>query len=121
MALLHRKPRPLAPEEKTFRDDTLIVVVTEDTYAPEQYFALIKSRRVHVRIAPSQNGQSSPAAALESARALIDDPDFTDADHFWLLLDTDHWASGNHRQNFLSVMAQARSEGIQTAVSNPSF
>ena len=82
MSLLHRKPSPLAPEERTFRDDMLIVVVTEDTYAPEQYFRLIKTRRVQVKVATSQGGHSSPQAILASARELKNDPDFQGFDEF---------------------------------------
>ena len=121
MSLLHRKPKPLAPEEKTFRDDVLIVVVTEDTFAPEQYFNLIKARRVQVKVAPSQGGHSSPQAILASARVLKKDPDFQDFDEFWLLLDTDHWFERNHIANCMTVISEAKSEGFQVAVSNPCF
>ncbi len=121
MSLLHRKPRPLAPEERSFRDDQLIVVVTEDTYAPEQYFALVKARRVHVRVAAAQGGHSSPQAILQSARALKDDADFKDHDEFWLLLDTDHWADPGHIHNFLGAISTAKQEGFKVAVSNPCF
>lgn len=64
MSLLHRKPKPLSPEERDFKDDRLIIAVTEDTYAPEQYFTYVKARRVKVRVASSQNGHSSPRAIL---------------------------------------------------------
>ena len=121
MSLLHRKPKPLAPEERTFRDDVLIVVITEDTCAPEQYFNLIKARRVQVRVAPSQGGHSSPQAILASARALKQDPDFAAFDEFWLLLDTDHWTEPNHLGNFMTVISAAKGEGFQVAVSNPCF
>ncbi len=121
MSLLHRRPKPLAPEERTFRDDRLIVVVTEDTYAPEQYFAFIRARRVRIRIAPSQGGHTSPQAILASARALRREAEFKDYDEFWLLLDVDHWTQGQHRGNFSTTIDEARREGMHVAVSNPCF
>lgn len=121
MALLHRKPSPLRPEELSFRDDHLIVVVTEDTYAPEQYFRLVHARRVVVKVASSQEGRCSPQAILESGRALRSDRDFCDFDEFWLLLDTDHWTQPAHIQNFIHVAKCAREEGFNVAVSNPCF
>lgn len=117
----HRRPRPLAPEERTFRDDRLIVVVTEDTYAPEQYFNLVQARRVRVRVAAAQGGHGSPHAILASGRALREDPDFEHFDEFWLLLDTDHWTQPNHIANFMAVQKQARDEKFEIAVSNPCF
>jgi len=121
MALLHRKPNPLAPEERTFRDDVLIVVVTEDTYAPDHYFKLVKARRVNVKVASSQGGHCSPGAVLESARALKKDPDFESFDEFWLLLDTDHWTDGSHLDNYIRTIQEANDEGFHVAVSNPCF
>lgn len=121
MALLHRRPRPLAPEERTFRDDRLIVVVTEDTYAPEQYFNLVQARRVRVRVASAQGGHGSPQAILASALALRQDPDFQGFDEFWLLLDTDHWTQPSHVANFIAVHKAARQAGFEVAVSNPCF
>lgn len=121
MGLLHRKPKPLSPEEKVYRDDTLIVVVTEDTYAPDQYFTFIKARRVRVKVAPCTQGHSSPLAILESARALRLDKDFQVFDEFWLLLDTDHWTQPSHISNYMTALQEARDEGFFVAVSNPCF
>jgi hypothetical protein len=121
MGLLHRKPKPLSPEEKSYRDDTLIVVVTEDTYAPDQYFAFIKARRVRVKVAACIQGHSSPLAILESARALRSDKDFQTFDEFWLLLDTDHWTQASHVSNYMTAIQEARDEGFFVAVSNPCF
>lgn len=121
MALLHRKPAPLAPDEKIFRDDRLIVVVADDTFAPDQYFKLVKARRVHVRVACAHDGHSSPQAALQSARALRNDRDFKNFDEFWLLLDTDHWNQPGHVGGFMETIRDAREEGFRVAISNPCF
>lgn len=121
MPLLHRRPKPLEPDERTFRDDRLIVVVTEDTYAPKQYFRLIHAPRVVVKVAASQGGYCSPTAILESGRALRADKDFCFFDEFWLLLDTDHWTQPAHVGNFMTVAKSAREEGFNIAVSDPCF
>ena len=62
-----KKPRPLTREEKTYRDDRLFVVATEDMHAPERYFDLFQNPRIKVRVLPTQGGLSSPEHVLERA------------------------------------------------------
>lgn len=45
------------------------------------------------------------------------DPD----DELWMLLDTDHCAQGTHLASFVGTLAEARRQGVNIALSKPSF
>ena len=65
MSLLNRKPPPLGRAARKERDDRLIIVATEDTYAPEQYFKSLQFDRVRVLILPTQDNNSSPKDVVD--------------------------------------------------------
>lgn len=60
-----RKKRPLEREAKTLRDTKLIIIASEDEYAPKQYFEQFKSIRCQVKVIPPENGKSAPVHVLE--------------------------------------------------------
>ena len=64
MNLRCKKPRPLIREEKTYRDDRLFVIATEDTYAPDQYFRVFRNPRIKVRVLPTEGGLSAPGHVM---------------------------------------------------------
>lgn len=121
MGRFNRTVAPTAPRDSARRDDRLILVVSEDTYAPKQYFELVWANRVRVEVAPAGAGQSSPKAVLEGARILRKQKPFEEYDECWLLMDTDHWFTGNHRENTMRTISEARAEGFRVALSNPCF
>ena len=121
MGRFNRTVAPTAPRDGARRDDRLILVVSEDTYAPAQYFELVRANRVRVEVAPAGAGQSSPQAVLEGARILRKQKPFSEYDECWLLMDTDHWFSLNHRENTMRTISEARAEGFRVALSNPCF
>jgi len=116
-----RKPRPLRREEKTYRDDRLFVIATEDTHAPKQYFDVFRNTRIKVRVLHTEDGLSSPDHVLERLDNFVGDYDTIDEDEFWLMLDTDHWIEPNHIDNFSRVCAAAINKGYGLAHSNPCF
>lgn len=86
MPLTHRRPRPLSRDQQTFRDDRLIIIACDDTYAPKQYFGFFRFPRVHVHVVETLDGTSSAQAVLQRLLGY----DFEEDDERWLLLDTDH-------------------------------
>lgn len=121
MGRFNRTVLPTAPREGALRDDRLILVVSEDTHAPAQYFELVRANRVRVEVAPAGAGQSSPQAVLEGARILKKQKPYSDYDEIWLVIDTDHWFAPNHRENTMRTISEARAEGFRVAISNPCF
>lgn len=125
MSLLGRPPIRIGRAQREQRDDRVFVIATEDEYAPYQYFRALNFPRAKVFVVPTRDGLSAPEhvfdrlkRAYETARDLKEaQPD----DEFWLLLDTDHWVEGAHRQGLLEALRQARQSGFRSAISNPCF
>lgn len=117
----HRKPRPLAREDRTYRDDRLFVIATEDTFAPRQYFVVFRNPRIKVRVLPTESGRSAPNHVLDRLKDYKREFETMDGDELWLMLDTDHWVEPNHVANFNMVCAQAKKKGFHLAHSNPCF
>ena len=124
MGLTSRKPISVKREEpKKLRDARLIVIASEDRYAPAQYFAIFHSTRLKIKVLPTEDCQSSPQHVMARLERFCDDlrGDYDDGDCFWLVLDTDRWVRENHTPNLTAVIQQARKRKFQTAISNPSF
>jgi len=121
MNLRCKRPRPLAREEKTYRDDRLFVIATEDTYAPDRYFGIFKNPRIKVRVLPTEGGRSAPAHVLDRLEEFAQEFQTMEDDELWLMLDTDHWVEPNHIANFDKVCAEAIRKGYYLAHSNPCF
>jgi hypothetical protein len=125
MSLLNRKPVSIGRAERTQRDDRVFLVATEDTYAPEQYFANLGLARVKVMILPTPQGSGLSApehvvARLKEAFQRVRE-DVQVGDEFWVFLDTDHYFGPGHRAGTLQAMQTARQAGFEVAVSNPCF
>jgi hypothetical protein len=103
------------------RDAKLFVVATEDTCAPKQYFSFFPHPRVHVKVLETQDGLSSPEHVIKRLVAYANDYQIGEEDQLWALLDTDHWIMGNHKQNLIASLNDARSHGYRVAMSNPCF
>ncbi len=121
MSLRCKRARPLTREEKTYRDDRLFVIATEDTHAPDQYFRVFRNPRIKVRVLPTETGLSAPAHVFQRLEDFHEEYDLQDDDEFWLMLDTDHWVEPNHIANFNEVCTQAIQKGFHLAHSNPCF
>ncbi|NQU23078.1 MAG: RloB domain-containing protein [Candidatus Nealsonbacteria bacterium] len=108
-------------EEKTYRDDRLFVIATEDTHAPDQYFRVFRNPRIKVQILPTKAGLSAPAHVLQRLEEFFREFDLQEDDELWLMLDTDHWIEPNHIASFHEVCSQATQKGFHLAHSNPCF
>lgn len=117
MSLLSRKKRPLTRDAGEPRDTRLFIVGTDDTYAPAQYFGFFQLSRVKVFVVPMEGNKSSAQHALERLLKYEHHED----DELWLLLDTDHYTKGSHMEGFAKALAEARSRGVEIAVSKPCF
>lgn len=110
---------PRAPGKR--RDARLVVVATEDTFAPRQYFRLFEHERLVVRVLPSEAGCSSPAHVVRRLIAFERDYQLKEDDQLWALLDTDHWIEPNHKKGLIETIGEARQRHYRIAMSNPCF
>ncbi len=117
MSLLNRKPRPLKRDAEFLRDDRLVIVGCDDTYAPKQYFDAFRLRGVQVHVAETQDGQSSAQHVLNRILEVEVDED----DERWMILDTDHCLKDQHFEGFIKAITDARQRGVQVALSRPCF
>jgi hypothetical protein len=117
MSLFPRKSRPIKRDYTTFRDDRLFIVACDDTYAPKQYFEFFQMTRVQVYVVPTEDGTSSAGHVLERLLKF----DHEEDDELWMLLDTDHYASGKHIRSFKTALRNARQKGVNVALSKPCF
>ena len=111
------KPRPLVRDAATYRDDRLLIVACEDTYAPKQYFDLFQIPRVQIHVAPSEGGRSSPSHVLERLLGF----EHAEYDERWLLLDVDHRGAGPHVAELTQTLSEARRQQVNVAICNPCF
>ena len=127
MSLISRKPISIGRPERQMRDDRVFVVSTEDTDAPEQYFAALPLPRVKVLVLPTprNSGQSSPEHVVDRLKEAFETVrqrrEVQDGDEFWVLLDTDHHVKGSHLRGTIGALKTATQAGFEVAVSNPCF
>ena len=117
MTLIQRQPRPLARDTASLRDDRLFIVACDDTFAPQQYFDFFRLTRVQVYVVPTQDGTSAASHVLDRLLRF----DHEEDDELWMLLDTDHCAQGTHLATFVDTLAEAKRQGVNVALSKPSF
>jgi hypothetical protein len=99
----------------------LIVIATEDTYAPEQYFGIFKGNGRQVKVLRTDDCRSSPEAVHQRLKDFRRQHELLDDDELWLMLDTDHWTQPNHVANYVAVCTEAIQNGFQLANNNPCF
>lgn len=121
MSLLVRKPRPIPSRDKDpgrLRDDRLFLIACDDTYAPKQYFGFFRLTRVKIEVVPTEDGTSVAEAVLQR---LLNSFEYEEGDERWMLLDTDHVASGSHLPGLLRALQDAQRQGVRVALSKPCF
>jgi hypothetical protein len=116
-----RKKRPLDRKTKPFRDASLVVIASEDTYAVRQYFDFFESTRIQFRVLETEDGKSAPEHVLNRINDYFKDFEIGEGDTFWVVCDCDHWVKPDHIQNLTHVLQRCRQQGIQIALSNPCF
>lgn len=102
-------------DEQTFRDDRLIIIACDDTYAPKQYFRFFCFPRAHVYLVETTDDTSAAAAVLERPLSNVVD------DERWLLLEIDHYIQGSHIASFLAALRKARQINVRVVLSRPFF
>ena len=117
MTLIRRQVRSLARDNDSLRDDRLIIVACDDTYAPTQYFSFFKMPRVHVHVISTEDGTSAAKHVLDRLLKFDKEPD----DELWMLLDTDHCIRPQHSKEFINAIRRARRNGVNIALSKPCF
>jgi hypothetical protein len=117
MSLFQRKPRPLSRDIESLRDDRLFIVACDDTFAPKQYFDFFRITRVKIHVVPTTDGTSVGAHVLNRLPQFDHDPD----DELWMLLDTDHCATGSHLRGFTEALRDASDKQVNVALSKPCF
>ncbi len=121
MTLTSRKRRPIARQEREYRDDRLFFVACDDTFAPLQYFGAIKFRGLHIVVLPAENNRSAPKHALERLDKARKEFQLQEDDEFWLVLDLDHQCEPNHLASLVDALSKALQKDMRLAVSNPCF
>lgn len=117
MALFELKKRPLDRDIQTFRDDRLIIIACDDTYAPKQYFNFFRIPRLQIAVIETKDGSSVAEHVLN--RLL--EYKCNDEDERWLLLDTDHCIAGTHLKSFTATLTRAKELNINIALSRSCF
>ncbi|MBK8093244.1 MAG: RloB domain-containing protein [Verrucomicrobiaceae bacterium] len=120
-----RKPRPLGRDERTFLDDRLFVIATEDRYAAKQYFDIlrthVRSSRIKTHVLPTEDCRSSPKHVFDRLLEFERLHESHADDEKWLVLDTDHWIQDAHKKQLIEVFKLARQKGYSVAMSRPCF
>lgn len=117
MSLNQRHPRPLTRDDASLRDDRLFIVACDDTYAPKQYFDFFRLPRVQVYVVGTRDGSCAASDVLD--RLLLFNHE--EEDELWMLLDTDHYVQGTHLASFVAALSEAKRQGVNVALSKPSF
>jgi hypothetical protein len=117
MTLIPRQPRPLVRDAESLRDDRLFIVACDDTFAPKQYFDFYRLTRIRIHVVRTLDGTSAAPHVLDRLLRIDHEPD----DERWMLLDTDHCMQGTHLAGFMQALAEARRQGVNVALSKPSF
>ena len=113
----YRKKRGLNARDTGFhKDDRLIIVASDDTYAPLQYFSFFPLPRVRLLILPPVDTKSAAKHVLDNLLACDED-----YDERWLLLDVDHYAQGHHVASYMAAIRDAQAKGVRVALSKPCF
>ena len=85
-----RKARPLDRTEK-YRDASLVIIASEDTYAVRHYFARFKNVR-GASVLPTEDGKSSPErCATKRLVKYVEDHPLEENDALWLCIDRNGW------------------------------
>lgn len=117
MALIKLKDRPLDRDIQTYRDDRLILIACDDTYAPKQYFNFFRIPRLQISVIATTDGSS----VAEHVLSRLLEYKCNDDDERWLLLDTDHCIEDAHLRSFTSALTRAKELNINVALSRSCF
>jgi len=112
-----RKPRPLDRDEGVMRDANLIIIASEDRYAVKQYFSRFKTRRVQIRVLPTDDCRSAPQHVIERLNQFVKEHVTEVGDTFWLCIDSDRWPP----ESLSKIIGECFSKSYQVAMSNPCF
>lgn len=113
-----REPRPLDRTGGGLRDIRLILVATDDRYAPRQYFGFFQFPNVQVRVIPTPDGAAGHAQDVLDRLLQFE---HEEGDERWLVLDTDHFVEGQHVGAYIEALQRARRAGVKLALSRPCF
>lgn len=104
-------------EEGAFRDDRLFYVGCDDHYAPDQYFSFFRIPRIKVKVFPALDDKSHAQYVVDRMKEV----ECEEGDEVWVLLDTDHCIKDGHFHSYELAISEARSRGMNVAISNPCF
>lgn len=123
MSLVSKKIKQLLRDtDNDFaRDMRHYIIATEDRYAPDQYFEKFRELLRNARILPVVMETTDTKSAAEYVVERIIDHPAQEEDQKWVILDTDHYVTGNHQQSFQRALAKARQNKINVALNKPCF
>jgi hypothetical protein len=105
------------------RDASLIIIAAEGKATEKRYFedlaspAYYHNARVHVKVLPNIDDQSSPEKVMAQLDAFRQRFQLGETDQLWLVVDFDRWGE----EKLSSVTRECRQKGYRVAVSNPCF
>lgn len=112
-----RKHRQLNRDSGVFRDASLIVIASEDTYAVKQYFARFRTSRVQVEVIETDDCRSAPQHVIDRLNKFKQENVTEEGDSFWLCVDRDRWA----KASLNDVLRDCLGKKYGIALSNPCF
>lgn len=118
MAFTGKRRRPIERDLAIKRDAKLVIIATEGQKTEKLYFINFNDSRVRVRILPSVNGRSSPAAVFSALEAFATEYEIAEGDELWLVVDVDHWVVNGNLQ---PVARECKQKKYKIAISNPCF
>jgi hypothetical protein len=123
MNLFAKKTSQIQRPERDLRTGAVVVVATDDTYAPMQYFRCWSlSQRIRVKPTPPKSGHSSPKHVVDRLlKARAKAGEIYSRDEYWVLLDSDHHFDDNNWKKTLKSLSKARRSGFEVIVSKPCF
>ncbi len=107
----------LVRDVRHYRDDRIFYIACDDRYAPYQYFGFFRMPRIRLVVVPAEDNLSHAKWVLDKLRRI----DCEEDDERWMVLDTDHCIQPSHFGSFEQAVSEARRDGIDIAISRPSF
>jgi len=111
------KRRPLDRDGGVERDASLVIIASEDTHAPKQYFSRFKTKKLQFVVLNTENGESSPENVVSRLLKFETDNIIEAGDTFWLLIDRDRWTVAC----LSAVLSFCKQKDYGFAICNPCF
>jgi hypothetical protein len=91
------------------RDAHLIVIATEGGHTEEQYFDIFESKKVQIKVLPTEDGYSAPKHVLQRLANYKKEYQIGKDDQLWLMIDRDRWNESQLSEEALKLKKNEQS------------